>query len=188
MAGAQEVRKTVTCVFCDVVESTALGQRLDPEAVRRVMSLYFEEMRRAVERHGGTVEKFIGDAVMAVFGVPKLHEDDALRAVRAAQEMSAALHHLNEEVGAAWGVTLAARIGVDTGEVVASETQADQRLVTGGAVNMAARLTTLARRNRVITDHATADRLPADQFDTRPLPARPVRGFGLVEPVAVRRH
>ena len=85
VAAAQEVRKTVTCVFCDVVESTALGERLDPEAVRRVMSLYFEEMRRAVERHGGTVEKFIGDAVMAVFGVPKLHEDDALRAVRAAR-------------------------------------------------------------------------------------------------------
>jgi class 3 adenylate cyclase len=89
-AAAQEVRKTVTCVFCDVVESTALGERLDPEAIRRVMSVYFDEMRRAVERHGGTVEKFIGDAVMAVFGVPKLHEDDALRAVRAAQEMSAA--------------------------------------------------------------------------------------------------
>ena len=70
VTAAQEVRKTVTCVFCDVVESTALGERLDPEAVRRVMSLYFEEMRRAVERHGGTVEKFIGDAVMAVFGVP----------------------------------------------------------------------------------------------------------------------
>src|SRR4249919_1034796 len=95
-AAAQEVRKTVTCMFCDVVESTALGERLDPEAVRRVMSLYFEEMRRAVERHGGTVEKFIGDAVMAVFGVPKLHEDDALRAVRAAQEMFAALQDLNE--------------------------------------------------------------------------------------------
>ena len=155
VAAAQEVRKTVTCVFCDVVESTALGQRLDPEAVRRVMSLYFEEMRRAVERHGGTVEKFIGDAVMAVFGVPKLHEDDALRAVRAAQEMSAALHHLNEEVGAAWGVTLAARIGVDTGEVVASETHADQRLVTGGAVNMAARLEQHAAAGEILLGETT---------------------------------
>src|SRR5689334_14763889 len=96
VAAAQEVRKTVTCVFWDVVESVALGERLDPEAIRRVMSVYVEEMRRVVERHGGTVEKFIGDAaVLAVFGVPKLHEDDALRAVRAAQEMSAALHHLN---------------------------------------------------------------------------------------------
>jgi predicted ATPase/class 3 adenylate cyclase len=155
VAAAQEVRKTVTCVFCDVVESTALGERLDPEAVRRVMSLYFEEMRRAVERHGGTVEKFIGDAVMAVFGVPKLHEDDALRAVRAAQEMSAALHHLNEEVGAAWGVTLAARIGVDTGEVVASETQANQRLVTGSAVNMAARLEQHAAAGEILLGETT---------------------------------
>src|SRR4029077_10849130 len=155
VAAAQEVRKTVTCVVCDVVESTALGQRLDPVAVRWVMSLYFEEMRRAVERHGGTVEKFIGDAVMAVFGVPKLHEDDALRAVRAAQEMSAALHHLNEEVGAAWGVTLAARIGVDTGEVVASETQADQRLVTGGAVNMAARLEQHAAAGEILLGETT---------------------------------
>jgi class 3 adenylate cyclase len=155
VTAAQEVRKTVTCVFCDVVESTALGERLDPEAVRRVMSLYFEEMRRAVERHGGTVEKFIGDAVMAVFGVPKLHEDDALRAVRAAEEMSAALHHLNEEVGAAWGVTLAARIGVDTGEVVASETHADQRLVTGGAVNMAARLEQHAAAGEILLGETT---------------------------------
>jgi predicted ATPase/class 3 adenylate cyclase len=154
-AAAQEVRKTVTCVFCDVVESTALGERLDPEAIRRVMSVYFDEMRRAVERHGGTVEKFIGDAVMAVFGVPKLHEDDALRAVRAAQEMSAAFHHLNEEVGAAWGVTLAARIGVDTGEVVASETQANQRLVTGSAVNMAARLEQHAAAGEILLGETT---------------------------------
>ena len=81
---ARDVRKTVTVVFCDVVSSTALGERLDPESLRGVMGRYFEEMRAAVERHGGTVEKFIGDAVMAVFGIPVLHEDDALRAVRAA--------------------------------------------------------------------------------------------------------
>ncbi|MGH7129710.1 MAG: adenylate/guanylate cyclase domain-containing protein, partial [Planctomycetaceae bacterium] len=149
------MRKTVTCMFCDVVESTALGERLDPEAVRRVMSLYFDEMRRAVERHGGTVEKFIGDAVMAVFGVPKLHEDDALRAVRAAQEMSAAIHDLNAEVGAAWGVTIAARIGVNTGEVVTSEAQADQRLVTGDAVNVAARLEQHAAPGEILLGETT---------------------------------
>ena len=142
-------------MFCDVVEFTALGERLDPEAVRRVMSLYFDEMRRAVERHGGTVEKFIGDAVMAVFGVPKLHEDDALRAVRAAQEMSAAMHDLNEEVGAAWGVTIAARIGVNTGEVVASEAEADQRLVTGDAVNVAARLEQHAAAGEILLGETT---------------------------------
>ena len=137
---SREVRKTVTVIFCDVVDSTALGERLDPESVRRVMSLYFDEMRRVVDRHGGTVEKFIGDAVMAVFGVPRLHEDDALRAVRAAHEMRAALRRLNEEVSAGWGVTIANRIGVNTGEVVAGEAVADQRLVTGDAINVAARL------------------------------------------------
>jgi predicted ATPase/class 3 adenylate cyclase len=154
-AAAQEVRKTVTCIFCDVVESTALGERLDPEAVRRVMSLYFDEMRRAVERHGGTVEKFIGDAVMAVFGVPKLHEDDALRAVRAAKEMSAAMQDLNDELAAAWGVTIAARIGVHTGEVVATEAQADQRLVTGDAVNVAARLEQHAAAGEILLGETT---------------------------------
>src|SRR2546421_10599065 len=87
-AGAShEVRKTVTVVFCDVVDSTPLGEGLDPESLRRVMSRYFDEMRTALEAHGGTVEKFIGDAVMAVFGVPILHEGDALRAARAALEM-----------------------------------------------------------------------------------------------------
>ena len=80
---AHEVRKIVTVLFSDVTGSTALGERLDPEAVRRVMGRYFETARAVIERHGGTVEKFIGDAVMAVFGIPFVHEDDALRAVRA---------------------------------------------------------------------------------------------------------
>src|SRR6266540_7546076 len=84
---AAEVRKTVTVVFSDVTGSTAIGERLDPETLRRVMTRYFDEMRDAVQAHGGTVEKFIGDAVMAVFGIPLLHEDDALRGVRAAAEM-----------------------------------------------------------------------------------------------------
>src|SRR6266508_6587603 len=83
-AAPSEARKTVTVVFCDVTRSTSLGERLDPESLRRVMARYFEAMKAVVERHGGTVEKFIGDAVMAVFGVPVLHEDDALRGVRAA--------------------------------------------------------------------------------------------------------
>src|ERR1700675_4415234 len=83
----RELRKTVTVVFCDVTGSTTLGERLDPESLRRVMGRYFDEMKAALERHGGTVEKFIGDAVMAVFGIPYVHEDDALRGVRAAAEM-----------------------------------------------------------------------------------------------------
>jgi class 3 adenylate cyclase len=88
----------VTVVFCDVSGSTAMGERLDPESTRRVMARYFDAMRAAIERHGGTVEKFIGDAVMAVFGVPIVHEDDALRAVRAAADMRESLDRLNEEL------------------------------------------------------------------------------------------
>src|SRR6478736_507365 len=93
-----EQRKTVTVLFCDVAGSTALGEQLDPEVLRRVMLRYFERMKQAIERHGGTVEKFIGDAVMAVFGVPVVHEDDALRAVRAAADMLAGLAELNEQL------------------------------------------------------------------------------------------
>ena len=90
MGGA---RKTVTVLFCDLVDSTQLGERLDPETLRLVLDRYFDEMRAAVERHGGTVEKFIGDAVLAVFGIPRVHEDDALRAVRAADDMRGVLRH-----------------------------------------------------------------------------------------------
>ncbi len=117
-AAPREIRKTVTVVFTDVTGSTAMGERLDPESLRRVMSRYFVTMRAVLERHGGRVEKFIGDAIVAVFGVPSLHEDDALRAVRAAAEMRAALASLNEELMADWGVTIAVRTGVNTGEVV----------------------------------------------------------------------
>ena len=126
MPAPREVRKTVTVVFSDVTGSTALGERLDPESLRRVMGRYFDEMQRgrrsATE---GTVEKFIGDAVMAVFGIPVLHEDDALRAVRAAPRCASALAGLNEELERDWGVTIAVRTGVNTGEVVAGD--ADRR-------------------------------------------------------------
>src|ERR687887_2501785 len=125
---SREVRKIVTVLFADVVGSTALGEATDPEALRAKMRSYFDDLRRIVERHGGTVEKFIGDAVMAVFGIPVAHEDDALRAVRAADEMRRAV----AEHG------LEARIGVNSGEVVTGS--ADDTLVTGDAVNVAARL------------------------------------------------
>ena len=95
---APEVRKTVTILFTDVAGSTSLGERLDPESLRRVMGRYFDTMREVLERHGGTVEKFIGDAIMAVFGIPRLHEDDALRAVRADAEMRERLSALNEDL------------------------------------------------------------------------------------------
>ncbi len=125
---SREVRKIVTVLFADVVGSTALGEATDPEALRARMQRLFEDLRGIVERHGGTVEKFVGDAVMAVFGIPVAHEDDALRAVRAASELRAAI----TEHG------LEARIGVNTGEVVVGG--AGETLVTGDAVNVAARL------------------------------------------------
>jgi class 3 adenylate cyclase len=102
------VRKTVTVLFCDLEGSTSLGESIDPEALRELLSRYFDRLAEIIERHGGTVEKFIGDAVMAVFGVPVLHEDDAHRALRAAAEILDALPELG----------LRARIGVNTGEVV----------------------------------------------------------------------
>jgi class 3 adenylate cyclase len=105
---SREQRKTVTVLFCDVAGSTALGESTDPEALRALLARYFERMSEIVERHGGTVEKFIGDAVMAVFGVPVVHEDDALRAVRAAVEMRDSLPELGVQ----------ARLGLNTGEVV----------------------------------------------------------------------
>jgi class 3 adenylate cyclase len=139
-AAGRQVRKTITVVFCDLAGSTALGERLDPESLQRVMSRYFEQMRGVLERHQGTVEKFIGDAVVGVFGVPQLHEDDALRAVRAAVELQAALAELNKELERDWGVTLQLRTGVNTGEVVAGTAAAGGALVLGDAVNVAARL------------------------------------------------
>jgi class 3 adenylate cyclase/tetratricopeptide (TPR) repeat protein len=137
-----EQRKTVTVLFCDVVGSTALGESTDPEALRTLLARYFDRMKEAVERHGGTVEKFIGDAVMAVFGVPLVHEDDALRACRAAVEMRATFPELGVE----------GRIGVTTGEVV---TGTEERLATGDAVNVAARLQQAAQPGEVLVGEPT---------------------------------
>jgi class 3 adenylate cyclase/tetratricopeptide (TPR) repeat protein len=140
--GSREQRKTVTILFCDVTGSTALGESTDPEALRALLARYFERMKEIVERHGGTVEKFIGDAVMAVFGVPQVHEDDALRAVRAAVEMRNALPDLGVQ----------ARIGVTTGEVV---TGTEERLATGDATNVAARLQQAARTGEILIGEDT---------------------------------
>jgi class 3 adenylate cyclase/tetratricopeptide (TPR) repeat protein len=134
------MRKLVTILFCDLKGSTSLGETLDSESLRETMSRYFDAMSAAITRHGGTIEKFIGDAVMAVFGLPRVHEDDALRAVRAARGMQEALAGLNEGLRRSYGVTLANRIGVNTGEVVAGDATTGQRLVTGDPVNTAARL------------------------------------------------
>jgi class 3 adenylate cyclase/tetratricopeptide (TPR) repeat protein len=151
----QEVRKTVTIVFSDLKGSTALGEQLDSESLREVMTRYFDEMKAVLESHGGTIEKFIGDAVMAVFGLPRVHEDDALRAVRAASEMKTALAHLNEELETTFGVRLANRTGVNTGEVVSGDMTTGQRLVTGDTVNVAARLEQAAPELEVLIGEPT---------------------------------
>lgn len=140
-APARELRKSVTVLFCDMADSTALSGRLDPESLREVMVRYYALMRECLERHGGTVEKFIGDAVVAVFGVPVLHEDDARRALSAATEMLRAVEALNEELRALVGVEIGIRVGVNTGEVVAAEdVTSGQLLASGEAMNIAARL------------------------------------------------
>jgi class 3 adenylate cyclase/tetratricopeptide (TPR) repeat protein len=172
---ASDVRKVVTIVFADVTGSTALGERLDPEALRRVMGRYFDEMAAVIERHGGTVEKFIGDAVMAVFGIPRLHEDDALRAVRAAIGMREALAALNQDLEREHGEGLAARIGVNTGEVVAGDPSTGQRLVTGDAVNVAARLEQAAAPGDVLLGESTY-RLVKDAVQVEPVDALALKG------------
>jgi class 3 adenylate cyclase/tetratricopeptide (TPR) repeat protein len=150
-----EARKIATIVFSDVAGSTELGERLDPEALRRIMERYFTEMRSILERHGGTVEKFIGDAVMAVFGIPAAHEDDALRAARAAVAMRARLTELNEELRRERGVTLAVRTGINTGEVVAGDPGGGQFYASGDAVNVAARLQQAASPGEILLGEQT---------------------------------
>jgi class 3 adenylate cyclase/tetratricopeptide (TPR) repeat protein len=140
----------VTVVFTDVTGSTALGESLDPESLRRVLTKYFDSMQDVIERHGGVVEKFIGDAVMAVFGIPQLHEDDALRAVKAASAMREQLATLNNELTRDHGVRIETRTGVNTGEVVAGDPGAGQRLITGDAVNVAARLEQVAAPGEIV--------------------------------------
>ena len=172
---AGEVRKTVSIVFCDVTGSTAMGEGLDPEPLRNVMTRYFDTMRASIERHGGTVEKFIGDAVMAVFGIPQLHEDDALRAVRAAADMQSDLAGLNRELERDRGVSIRVRIGVNTGEVVSNDAAAGQQLVTGDAVNVAARLEQHAQPGQVLLGDATY-RLVRDAVDVEAVEPLELKG------------
>jgi class 3 adenylate cyclase/tetratricopeptide (TPR) repeat protein len=171
----REVRKTVTVVFCDVTGSTSLGEQLDPESLRRVMSRYFDEMRKVVERHEGTVEKFIGDAVMAVFGIPVVHEDDAMRAVRAAAEMRERLGALNEGFERDWGVRIQMRTGVNTGEVVAGDSTGGQRFATGDAVNVAKRFEEAAPAGEILLGEATYG-LVRDAVEVEPVEPLALKG------------
>jgi predicted ATPase/class 3 adenylate cyclase len=180
----KEARKTVTIVFCDLKGSTNLGEALDSESLRELMSRYFERMSGILESHGGTVEKYIGDAIMAVFGLREVHEDDALRAVRAADEMKGALMDLSAELARRWGVTLENRIGVNTGEVVAGEPIRGQRLVTGDAVNVAARLEQAAPPNDILIGELTY-RLVEDSVEV--VSVEPLSLKGKAERVAAYR-
>ena len=148
-------RRTVTVLFADVVDSTPLGERLDPEALRRVMTRWYERAHTTITRHGGVVEKFIGDAVMGVFGIPEAHEDDAPRAVRAAGELREELSRLNDEFERDFGVHVSMRVGVNTGEVVAGDPSRGHSFVSGDAVNSAKRLEEAAHAAEILIGEQT---------------------------------
>ena len=148
-------RRRVTVVFADLTGYTSMSERLDPEALRDVQQRFFDAVRVPIERHEGTVEKFIGDEVMVVFGTPVLHEDDALRAVRCAFDIQRALEALNRDLGARWGVQLAIHTGINTGAVVAEDASTNQGLVTGDVVNTAKRLETAAQTGEVLVGAET---------------------------------
>jgi class 3 adenylate cyclase/tetratricopeptide (TPR) repeat protein len=181
MVSAAAARKTVSVLFCDLADSTALGERLDPEPLRELMGRWYGEMQTAVERHGGTVEKFVGDAVMAVFGLPRAHEDDALRAVRAALEMQAAVGRLNASL-ADDVPELRIRIGINTGEVVTGDDAAT--LATGDAVNTAKRLEQGAQGGEILIGLVT-ERLV--RHAARLEPVAPLDAKGKSSPVEAWR-
>jgi class 3 adenylate cyclase/tetratricopeptide (TPR) repeat protein len=170
MVSVAAARKTVSVLFCDLAGSTALGERLDPEPLREIMGSWYEAMRNAVEAHGGTVEKFIGDAVMAVFGLPQAHEDDALRAVRAGLAM--------QEVAG----DLVLRIGINTGVVVTGDERTT--LVTGDAVNTAKRLEQAAGDGEILVG-AMTERLVRHAVELEPV--EPIDAKGKSAPVEAWR-
>jgi class 3 adenylate cyclase/tetratricopeptide (TPR) repeat protein len=177
-------RRTVTVLFSDITGSTELSHRLDPELFSEILGRYFDSVRTVIERHGGTVEKFIGDAVMAVFGVPHIHEDDALRAVRAAGEIADALSALNDELAGMQGVRIQTRTGVNTGEVMVGDPSTGDTLVTGVAANVAARLEQVAQPGDVLIGPET-HRLVRDAVLAEPL--EPLTLKGVPEPVIAFR-
>ncbi|HEY0417499.1 MAG TPA: AAA family ATPase [Gaiellaceae bacterium] len=180
-------RKVVTVLFTDVTESTKLADRLDAEELREVMGEWFAAVRAEIEAQGGTVEKYIGDAVMAVFGVPTAHEDDPARALRAALALRHRLVEVNDRLGGAYGVTMQIRTGINTGDAVASPNPAPgEALVTGVAVNAAARLEQLAEPGQIVVAERTARAAPGFRFEDlgdRELRGKeePVRAFLLLE-------
>jgi class 3 adenylate cyclase/tetratricopeptide (TPR) repeat protein len=177
-------RKVVTVVFADVTGFTALGERLDAESLQQLVGRWFHEAQRVIARHGGTVEKFIGDAVMAVFGVPVVHEDDALRAARAALEMRDSLVDLNVELEQRWGVRLGVRTGLNTGEVVIGRAPGGEMSTVGDAVNVAQRLEASAPPGQVLVGEEAARLLGAA---ARLDPIEPLELKGKAAPVPAWR-
>jgi len=179
---AAATRKTVTVLFSDLAGSTELGERLDPERYRELLSRWYDAVREPIDRHGGTVEKFIGDAVLAIFGIPQTHEDDALRAVLTAVEIRHAMAHLNEELAGPRHRALEVRIGVNTGEVVTGDLETT--LVSGDAVNTAKRLEQAAPYGEILLGPATR-RLVEHAVELEPV--GPVTAKGKREPVEAWR-
>jgi class 3 adenylate cyclase len=175
-------RRIVAALFCDLVGSTELAERTDPEVLKRIMDRYFGTMRASIERHGGTVEKFIGDAIVGAFGIPTSHEDDALRAVRAALEMRAAADELDRDVGI--DARIQVRIGIDAGETFAEDGAAIDGRVAGDAFNTAARLQSTADVGDVLVS-GPAERLARRSLRTERL--TPLTLKGKTEPVDVFR-
>ena len=184
LPASRELRKTVTVLFSDVTGSTAIGELLDAEALRRLMLRWYEEMKAVCEGHGGTVRELIGDAVMAAFGVPTVHEDDVLRAVRAAAEMRQRLEILNEELERDFGLRLRSRTGINTGEVIVQDPDPTGALALGDAVNVAARLEGAAQPGEVLMGEATY-RLVEDAVRVEPV--EPLALKGKAEPVSAFR-
>jgi class 3 adenylate cyclase/tetratricopeptide (TPR) repeat protein len=176
-----EARKTVTVVFCDITGSTALAERLDPESLHAVMTRYYLRMREVLERHGGTVREFLGDGVMAVFGVPVVHEDDPLRAIRASVEMVDEVQTLNLKLEQSWGVTIQVHTGVNTGEVVAGDPLTSDTLVVGDAVNVASRLENAAAPGEILLG-ATTYQLVRDAVHVEPVGPLTLKGKGAPVP------
>jgi class 3 adenylate cyclase len=179
-----ERRKAVTVLFADIVDSTSLAAALDPEVLRAVMQRYFDTVRTIVERHGGAIEKFIGDAAMAVFGVPQTHEEDALRAVRAARDVREALTALNSELGREHGLELRVRIGINTGEVLTGDAAAGQPFATGAAVNVAMRLQQAALPGETLLG-ALTQALVGEGAEVQPI--EPIDAGGTHDPIQAFR-
>lgn len=178
-----EERRHVTVVFADLTGSTSLAERLDPEDLRRILASFFAAMSRAIQRHGGTVDKYVGDAVMAVFGAPVAHEDDAIRAVTAAIDMQDAIDELNVALERDRGLRLALRIGINTGEVVAGPLAGDvQRTYTvvGDTVNTAQRLQAAAEAGGILVGASTY-RAASRGYEFRSVP--PVTAKGKAAPL-----